>query len=79
LLVPAPSAEQHEEPIMSPIDTKIASIEAERCTLFSRVWNRVVNWFDRLRASNAAPVDPTSHFSLREWADLPTHHPAPDE
>ena len=63
---------------MSLIDTKIASIEAERCNVFSRVWNRVVNWFDRVRASDA-PADPTSHFSLREWADLPTHHPAPDE
>jgi hypothetical protein len=79
LLVPAASAEQHEELTMSPVDTKIASMESERCTLFSRVWNRVVNWFDRLRASDAAPVDPTSHFSLREWADLPTHHPASDE
>ena len=30
---------------MSLIDTKITSIEAERCNLFSRVWHRVVDWF----------------------------------
>ena len=55
------------------------NLDSRYRNLFSRVWSRVVNRFDRVCASDAAPVDPTSHFSLREWADLPTHHPAPDE
>ncbi|MER9580721.1 hypothetical protein [Mesorhizobium sp. M0276] len=64
---------------MSLIDTRIALIEAERRNLLSRVRNWVANWIDRVCASNDAPIDPTAHFSLREWADLPTHHPASDE
>jgi hypothetical protein len=67
----------HEELTMSLIDTRIALIEAER--LLSRVRNWVAKWIDRVCASNDAPIDPTAHFSLREWADLPTHHPASDE
>lgn len=41
------------------------------------------NWFAghiaQLLASDDEPADPTAAFSPREWADLPTHHPAGDE
>jgi hypothetical protein len=64
---------------MSLIDTRIAFVEAGRRNLLSRLRTRVANWIDRLCASTDAPADPTAHFSVREWADLPAHHPASDE
>ena len=64
---------------MSLIDTRLAGVEAECRNLLSRVRNSVANWIHRVGASNDAAIDPTAHFSLREWADLPTHHPASDE
>ena len=64
---------------MNLIDTRVASIETERRNPLSRVRNWVANWIGRVCASNDAPIDPTAHFSLSEWADLPTHHPASDE
>lgn len=36
-------------------------------------------WWHEICASDEAPADPTASFSAREWADLPTHHPATDE
>ena len=64
---------------MNLIDTRIASIEAERRNLLSRVRSSMAYWIDRICASDEVPLDPTAHFSPREWADLPTHHPASDE
>ena len=44
---------------------------------------RFCNWFAgviaQVYARDEEPVDPTANFTAREWADLPTYHPASDE
>jgi hypothetical protein len=44
---------------------------------------RIGTWLAALVADMCATDetsdDPTASFSSREWADLPTHHPASDE
>jgi hypothetical protein len=36
-------------------------------------------WWCEICTGDEAADDPTASFSAREWADLPTHHPASDE
>lgn len=44
---------------------------------------RLRTWFAgfiaQVFARDNAPADPTASFTAREWADLPTYHPARDE
>ena len=37
---------------------------------------RLAQWFASWVATDEPGADPTASFSSREWADLPTHHPA---
>lgn len=37
---------------------------------------RLAQWFTDWVATDEPEADPTATFSARDWADLPTHHPA---
>ena len=64
---------------MNLIDTRAALFIAKQPSLVSRVWRSVADWIVLVCASDEDPVDPTAQLSVREWADVPTHHPASDE
>jgi len=44
---------------------------------------RICKWLAgcaaQILAGDEEEVDPTASFSPRDWADLPTHHPASEE
>lgn len=64
---------------MNPIDSPTALLLAIHLGQQARVWKRVVNWIVKNCASDEEYIDPAAQFSIREWADLPMHHPASDE
>lgn len=64
---------------MNLIDTRTALFVAGLPSPLSQLWKRVAAWIVEICASDEDCVDPTSQFSLHDWADMPTHHPASDE
>lgn len=65
---------------MTLIETRAAIVRnADRPSLLVRAWAWLAELVANLCAGNEEPADPTASFSAREWADLPTHHPASDE
>jgi hypothetical protein len=36
----------------------------------------LAEWIEQIGSGACEATDPTAGFSVREWADLPTHHPA---
>jgi hypothetical protein len=67
---------------MRPIETR-AVIALQDEQKLRGVVARLRPWFAgfiaQVFARDNAPADPTANFTTREWADLPTHHPASDE
>lgn len=64
---------------MNLIDSRAAIFVAGQPSLLSRVWKWAAGWFVRICAGDEDSVDPAAQSSLREWADMPTHHPVSDE
>ncbi|MBN9309370.1 hypothetical protein [Devosia sp.] len=65
---------------MSLIDARAAiARHADRPSLMARARAWLAGLIADLCAGADAPADPTASFSPREWADLPTHHPASDD
>ena len=60
---------------MNPINTRSPE-QGERAKPWFRMRKCLAEWIEQIGSGACESTDPTAGFSVREWADLPTHHPA---
>ncbi len=64
---------------MSQFDSPLTLAGGNHSSPLSRVRKRLANLVTSWRTCGKDHAGALPEFSLREWADLPTHHPASDE